>query len=194
MRRLALGLLMSAIACGSPAPRPAAVPDQPSVRPAAEEQATGTVRVTASTLNVRRDPSTASDIIGKVSRGDRLTVVWAAGDWMKVRLENGELGWVSAQHVRRDGAGGGGRCPDTDYRFVKTPTPSFSESGPHGLVVVEATVDTKGDVIATKIVSNSTEDDALGLVAEREIRQSKFVPPMRNCVAKAFVFTYKRSF
>jgi len=55
-------------------------------------------------------------------------------------------------------------------------------------------VDTRGNVTSAKVVSNTTGDDSLGALAEREIRGAKFTPPIRNCVAKAFIFTYKRSF
>ena len=121
--------------------------------------------------------------------------------WLRVRLASGEEGWVSAQHVSRDlrvqsdtprrRAG----CPaDSDYSFVKTPVPTFSESDAHGLVVVEATVNESGVVTATKVVSNGTGVTALGAVAEKEIRSASFQAPVRNCIRSAFIFTYKRTF
>jgi outer membrane biosynthesis protein TonB len=72
--------------------------------------------------------------------------------------------------------------------------PSFSDSGSHGVVVVDATVNTSGDVTATKLVSNTTGDEALAFLTEREIKSAKFVAPIRNCVPRAFIFTYTRSF
>ena len=59
------------------------------------------------------------------------------------------------------------------------------------MVVIEAGVDAKGNVLSTRVVSNSTGDAAL---TEQELRQAKFAPPVRNCAAKAFVYTYKRAF
>jgi TonB family protein len=78
--------------------------------------------------------------------------------------------------------------------MVSTPTPSFSEGGAHGLVTVEANVDASGRVTATRVVANTTGDEALASTAEREIRGVRFVAPIRNCVARAFIFTYKRAF
>jgi TonB family protein len=77
---------------------------------------------------------------------------------------------------------------------VKAPLAAFSEGGPHGLVIVDATVNTSGDVLNTKVISNTTGEEALGKMAEREIRAAKFVPPVRDCVPKTFIFTYKRTF
>jgi TonB family protein len=158
----------------------------------------GTVYVTGSSVNVRREGSTAADILAQVKRGDRLALLASGGDWMQVRLADGTTGYVARSLVssappstrpRR------GNCPpDSDFRFTTTPTPSFSQDGPHGLVVVEATVDTRGNVTTTRIVSNDTGEPALGALAEREIRNAKFAPPIRDCAPKAFIYTYKRTF
>jgi len=72
---------------------------------AAEERASGTVRVNVSTLNVRGDASTSSDVIGHARRGERLTVIGDSGDWLRVKLNDGTIGWVSSQLVVREGAG-----------------------------------------------------------------------------------------
>jgi hypothetical protein len=62
------------------------------------------------------------------------------------------------------------------------------------MVVVEASVNTKGVVTKTKVVSNTTGEESLAFLAEREIKGAKFSPPIRNCVPRAFVFTYRRTF
>lgn len=190
-------------ACSSaPPPAPAPTPAPPPATTPAPAASIGTVTVTASALNVRLDPSTAGDVITMVKRGQKLTLLASTESWMKVRLESGENGWVSSQHVTRDGAAPKpaarprkGSCPaDSDYAFATTPVPTFSDSGAHGLVVVEADVDTSGRVTSTRVVSNSTGDEALGFLTQKEIKGAKFVAPIRNCVARAFIFTYKRTF
>jgi len=32
------------------------------------------------------------------------------------------------------------------------------------------------------------------VIAEREVRNARLAPPIRNCAPKAFFFTYKRAF
>jgi len=156
------------------------------------------VRVDVSLLNVRAAASTSSEIINHVRRGERLAVVTDGGDWLRVKLNDGTSGWVSSELVVREGAATrprrGGCPPDSDYSFVTTPKPSFSESGPHGMVIIEASVDARGIVTSTRVVSNDTRDDSLASLAGREIRNARFAPPMRNCTPRAFVFTYKRAF
>lgn len=127
-----------------------------------------------------------------------MTLIADSGDWLRVTLNDGTSGWVSSQLVVREGAAArprrAGCPPDSNYSFVNAPKPSFAELGPHGMVVIEASVDARGIVTATRVVSNDTHDDALASMAEREVRNAKFAPPIRNCVPKAFFFTYKRAF
>lgn len=156
------------------------------------------MRVNVSSLNVRRDAAVSAEVVGHVRRGERLNLIAESGDWLRVRLNDGTTGWVSSQHVVREGAATrlrrGGCPPDSDYSFLNAPKPSFSEGGAHGMVVIEATVDARGIVTATRVVSNETHDAALASLAEREIRSARFVAPIRNCAARAFFFTYKRAF
>jgi uncharacterized protein YgiM (DUF1202 family) len=35
-----------------------------------------------------------------VKRGDRLTVIGEDGDWLNVRLENGQEGWINSKKAR----------------------------------------------------------------------------------------------
>lgn len=127
-----------------------------------------------------------------------MALIADSGDWLRVKLNDGTSGWVSSQLVVREGAAArprrSGCAPDSDYSFVNAPRPSFAENGPHGMVVIEASVDARGIVTATRVVSNDTGDGSLAGLAEREIRAAKFAPPIRNCVPKAFFFTYKRAF
>lgn len=204
LRRLVPVSLLVVLSCAAP-PAPVEPPRTPAPPPPVDAPAPtegpviGTVRVTASALNVRAEASTDSGVIAQVKKGTSLSVLAQDDSWTKVRLANGQVGWVASRFVssgrqttaRKSRPG----CPaDSDYAMVETPTLAFSDRGAHGLVVVEATVNTKGNVTATKVVSNTTGDDALAFLAEREIKGAKFSPPIRNCVPRPFIFTYRRTF
>jgi uncharacterized protein YgiM (DUF1202 family) len=195
----ALALLVF-VACGSapPSVEPAATP-APAPQPAAPSDL-GIVQVTASAVNVRREPSTDAAVVTQAKKNERLTLLSTTDEWSKVRLGDGTTGWVASRFVAKPGAAPSksssreGGC-NTDFAFVKTPTVSMSEhESRHGLVIVDAYVSAAGDVTSTKVISNHTGDAALAELAQREIRAAKFTPPKRNCAAKAFIFTYKRSF
>ncbi|MDP9194000.1 MAG: SH3 domain-containing protein [Acidobacteriota bacterium] len=206
MRRAlpAIALLFACSCAAPPPPAPATVPEVAEPQPAApvEEVVSGTVRVTASALNVRREPVADAEVIAQVKKGASLGVLRSDESWMKVRLADGSTGWVAERFVARDGvsqkkraSGKRGGCPpDSDFAFLETPMPAFSDSGAHGLVVVEATVNAKGIVTSTKLVANATGDEALAFLTEREIKSAKFSPPIRNCGPRAFIYTYRKTF
>lgn len=200
MRRALFTLaLITLCRCATPPPpEPVVTPAAPlaTSAPAAEERVIGTVHVTASSLNVRAEASTDAKVVTQVRKGQVLDVLREDDAWVKVRLASGETGWVAARFVSGGKAQASGKksgC-ESDYAFKETPTLAFSESGAHGLVVVEASVNAKGVVTSTKVVSNNTGDESLGFLAEREIKGAKFSPPIRNCVPRAFLFTYRRTF
>jgi hypothetical protein len=196
MRRL-LPLIVL-VACATPAPPPAPAPAAAPPAPAAvEEPVTGTVRVTASVLNVRDEAAMDAAIVAQVKKNQTLSVLREENGWMRVRLASGETGWVAARFVTKGNLAPrprGGCPPDSDYAFLDAPPLAFSERGAHGLVVVEANVNAKGIVTTTKLVSNNTGDPTLGPLAEKEIRAAKFSPPIENCAPRAFIFTYRRTF
>jgi uncharacterized protein YgiM (DUF1202 family) len=140
------------------------------------------------------------EVIGHARRGERVTILGESGEWLRVRTGGGETGWVSSQHVARSDAPAaasrrrGGCPPDSDYRFLTPPRPSFNENGPHGVVTIEASVNAEGIVTSTKVVSNTTGEEAYAAMAAREVKEAKFAPPVRNCVTRAFLFTYRRAF
>jgi outer membrane biosynthesis protein TonB len=202
VRRL-LPLVLVALACAAPPPPPpvaSPVPEPVVETKPKTEQVIGTVTVTASALNVRREPATDAEVVLQAKKGERLNVLARDESWVKVRLESGESGWVAARFVSDSAARTAPKrsrsgCPgDSDFAFTKTPTLAFSDRPAKGMVVVEASVNAKGDVTSTKLISNTTGEETLAFLAQREIREAKFSPPIRNCVAKSFIFTYRRTF
>lgn len=60
-----------------------------------------TMRVTGDFLNVRAGPSTETEIIARLQQGTMLPVLGrnAAGDWVMIRLGNGQEAWVSVEWI-----------------------------------------------------------------------------------------------
>ena len=198
---LALLFLLASCATPPPPPPPAPVPEPEATTQAVaqEEKVIGSVRVTASALNVRAEASTEAEVVTQVKRGQSLEVLREDDSWVKVRLAGGETGWVAARFVARGNEKKRTTtrkgCPsDSDFAFLETPTLSFSDRGARGLVVVEANVNAAGTVTRTKVLSNSTGDESLAFLAEREIKAARFAPPIRGCVPRAFIYTYRRTF
>lgn len=67
-----------------------------------ESQMTATGKViNADRLNVRRGPATSFDIIGKLSRGDKVKIVGKSNNWYKIEY-NGTYGYVSGSYIELD--------------------------------------------------------------------------------------------
>lgn len=205
---LILLLLLTAACSTAPAPSgPPVAPAPPPAQPASaqqEERVTGTVYVTASALNVREEPNADAELVAQVKKNAALEVLGRGDGWVRVRLDDGRSGWVAERFVseqRQQAARTqparsqqGKRGCESDFAFLETPVLNMTERAAKGLVVVDATVNTKGVVTATKIVSNTTGDKSAAAIAEREIRSAKFAPPIRNCQPRTFIFTYRRTF
>lgn len=58
-------------------------------------------KVLPSSLNVRLKPSAQGAIIGQLSQNARIAIVKFNDDWAKVRLPNGQLGYISTQHITK---------------------------------------------------------------------------------------------
>lgn len=175
----------------APSPPPPVVqePIPPPLAPAPEP--VPTVRVTASSLNVRGEPSAKAPILGRVQSGDRLTLLEERGEWYRVEWSAGREGWVSARYARKDAP-----ClPDAAPQILDAPPlPLGADAGARGRVVVQAHVGADGSIVSTKVIENSTGDAALETQAIDEVRRIRFVPPVRDCRKVAFLYNYTRSF
>ncbi|MFZ5786118.1 MAG: SH3 domain-containing protein, partial [Acidobacteriota bacterium] len=149
------------------------------------------VRVTAGTLNVRSGPSTKDAVVTKVRRGQALTVLDSRDAWLEVKAPGGQVGWVHSKYTAADQP-----ClPDKETAEVLSAPPlSFSELSARGTVRVEAEVNADGTVEKTTVAANTTGSEDAALLAEAEVRQMKFAPPVRRCRPVRFIYVYTRTF
>ena len=62
------------------------------------EKTNNTGRCTANQVNVRVEPATNAKSIGKLSKGDVLTILETSSEWSKVRCSFGE-GYIKTQYI-----------------------------------------------------------------------------------------------
>lgn len=60
--------------------------------------AVGTVSVTSGNLNVRNQPNTNSQVIGKLQNGDRVNIIERINNWFKISNEN-LSGYVNSRYI-----------------------------------------------------------------------------------------------
>lgn len=64
------------------------------------ENSQGTI--TASSLNVREEPSLNGDIVGSVTMGEAFTILKEENNWINIELSNGTTGWVASWYVNKE--------------------------------------------------------------------------------------------
>ncbi len=125
----------------TPTVKPTATPTvKPTATPSPDPTpAPGTVRyaviVTSNTLNLRREPTTASDVIVKLLLGSVLDVTDESGSWLKVYDgTNGRTGWVHGDYVsyyeREPEPHWEGVCNADDSNLRKGPSTNFAKYRP----------------------------------------------------------------
>lgn len=60
-----------------------------------------TVITESSNLNIRKDPSTEADVVGKAAKGEVVTLVeQTSGEWWKVSTKDGEEGYAYSRYLK----------------------------------------------------------------------------------------------
>lgn len=79
----------------------AAPPAEPLPEPSVIATAAPDIRrVPGDQVNLRQGPDVGTESLGLLSLGDSVEVLEAEGDWLRVRTEVGQEGWVAAQFLR----------------------------------------------------------------------------------------------
>jgi TonB family protein len=182
--------LLSVSCATAPLPLPPDEPKAAAELPAEEEPVTRAMRVDASSLNVREHPDTTASVLATLRRSARVGAGSSSGGWTRVRLDDGRFGWAASRYLKEVR----GCLPDREAEIVDPPPLAFAENGPRGVVTVELTVSATGTVTSARVVSNTTGSSALAELAVDEIRRAKFSPLVRDCIARSFIYTYRRDF
>jgi uncharacterized protein YgiM (DUF1202 family) len=72
-------------------------PQRPGVTTSTHRASTVTSKVSG--LRVHSGPSTAAPVVNAVQKGQHMTVIAKSSGWVKVRLSDGSVGWVSAAYA-----------------------------------------------------------------------------------------------
>jgi outer membrane biosynthesis protein TonB len=194
MLALFISLTVALAGCQSaeaPAPEPPPAPAPPAEAAAPPQVEPVVLSVTSRVLNLREEASAKSASLGQLKKGDKVVLAEERGGWVRVKLPDSRIGWVDARYVRK----GAEPClPDRPYAVASEPPFRMGADGPHGRVVVEGEVGPDGVVKKTKVVSNGSGNAELAARAEGELKQMKFVAPVRNCRVQTFIYTYARNF
>jgi uncharacterized protein YgiM (DUF1202 family) len=178
MTRSLVVLLVFSLACGAkePPPGPGAL-DRPTLEVA---------YISAPTADVRKNASAAAPVIAHYQNGESVSVLAKQEGWIEIRTADGS-GWIRASDV---GAASTSAADSLTPRFRIAPPPVSSPSA-HGELVLEAHVNTDGDVVEVKTLTNTTGSAALENSNRTALQGGHFYPMVKNGQRIPFVYEYR---
>jgi N-acetylmuramoyl-L-alanine amidase len=146
-------------------------PTAPAAPAPAVQVPNRSVTVNVPVLNVRSGPDASSARLNTVSRGTRLSVQDSQGDWLRVRLPDGQSGWVFATYTGPSTtlpapiSSPTGQTPQAPGTVP--PGPSATPSGRLVSVAVDGSTVWSGPGFETRQISTLPQGTSLPVVNEQ---------------------------
>lgn len=172
-----VALLLSA--CGkTPQPPPAREPS-------------GILYVATEELRIHHRPADASPVVATFREGESVSIYSTRGDWVEVQLFNNRTGWARRSELTD--------APDASVAsstptFQRASNPVWTQKKVSGDIVFEASVNSDGDVISVRTISNGTGDDDLAAQNRAELLSARFHPLIQSGRPTSFVYEYRVSY
>ncbi|MFN2441248.1 MAG: SH3 domain-containing protein [Thermoanaerobaculia bacterium] len=145
---------------------------------------------------LRAEPDASSRQVATYLFGETASVLSERDGWAEVRIDFERSGWVPASSLQAESPSAGavettGADGSPIPRFRIMPNPIFSGSGARGEIVLEASVNTAGEIFEVRTLRNTTGNPALEAQNREELRRARFFPLKVGGVAKPFVYEHR---
>lgn len=156
--------------------------------PTDKRQPIETGYVSAAEMKVYAKPDDNSPVIIKYQTSESVPILARKGDWIEVRTGD-TSGWAHASDL---GSAEQAKQQEDDpmARFQRGPG-AVTNLTAKGELYIEADVNTDGDVVATRLIANTTGSDALAAQNEAALRQAKFIPMVVGGTRKPFKYYHR---
>jgi hypothetical protein len=177
MKHLA-AIAFIALACSRPVPPP----------PTDTREPVGVQYVTAPVLEVYEKPDAAAPVMATYQYNETVPVLARQGEWLEIRVGDGS-GWIKASDVG-DASQSQSAADSLKPKFQLAPSPVTNLTA-KGDIYIEADVNTDGDVVATKIITNTTGSAGLAEQNAAALRRAKFFPIIKNGAKMPFKYYHR---
>ena len=148
----------------------------------------GVLYVAQPTMPVHEKPDEKSAVVATYQSGEAISVLAKKGDWAEVRTGGGS-GWAkSSDLMDADAKKQLEANPDVRFRIMPLPV---SAPSARGEIYIQADVNSDGDVVATKIIGNTTGSPELAAQNEQALKSAKFYPIIQKNERKPFQYFHK---
>lgn len=139
-------------------------------------------------LPVREQPNDTAPVIATYQSGESISVLADKGEWVEVR-SGGQSGWArAAELTSAEQAQAQDDNPQPKFKVMPMPV---SAPSTHGEIYFEADVNTEGDIVAVKTISNTTGSEALAYQNTEALKAAKFYPIVQNGERKPFKYYHR---
>lgn len=144
------------------------------------------------TMAVHAQPNGSSPVVVTYRRGETVSVFAVKGEWAEVRAGEG-TGWARTSDLVTTQQQEKREADNVMPRFVVPPSP-IADLSTRGEIVVEADVNTSGEVVNVRVIRNTTGSPGLAYKNAESLRSAKFAPIIRNGNRENFIYEYRVSY
>ena len=148
--------------------------------------------VRGASLSIHAQPSERSPIVTTYQTGEAVSVLARKGSWVEVRTVAGS-GWVASSGLASSSEATAVENDNLTPRFVRAPEP-MAEPGAHGDIVLEAQVNSEGDVMSVRTLRNTTGLTGLEARTSAALQRAKFAPIVQHGRRQPFVYEYRAQY
>ena len=175
MKRLALLFVLAA--CTAEQPVPTGTVD--------ERLPVGVMYVGAPELPVREQPNDGAPVLATYQNGEAISILTDKGEWVEVRTGD-RAGWArKADLISAEGKQQAEENPQPKFRIMPLPVTAPSARGE---IYIEADVNSSGEVVGTRLITNTTGSPLLAAQNEGALKRARFYPIMQKGEAVPFKY------
>jgi uncharacterized protein YgiM (DUF1202 family) len=143
-------------------------------------------------MKVHSQANDNAPVIATYQSGEGVSVLEKRGQWVQIRVGE-RAGWVraaslgSAQQAQL-------QSDNPTARFRSSPAAVMTHVPAKGEIYLEADVNTDGDVVAVRILSNTTGNDSLAAQNAAALQAAKFYPIVQHGERKPFKYYHRVSY
>ena len=141
-------------------------------------------------MTVREKPDEKAPEVASYQSGEAIPVLAQKGEWAEVRVGAGS-GWAKmADLTTAEGKKQAEEDPQSQVKFRVMPLPVSAPSA-RGEIYIEADVNSDGDVVAARVLGNTTGSTALAEQNRSALTAAKFYPIVQKNERKPFKYYHK---
>jgi len=145
--------------------------------------------VRGATLKIHAKASDSAPVISTYQHGESVSILSRRGAWAEVRTAGGS-GWAHVAELA-DAAEASKTEEDNIKPHFTTPPEPVTQPGAHGELVLEADVNTDGQVVNVRTLRNTTGSMSLEQRNITQLRRAIFTPVVRHGRREAFVYEHR---